>query len=146
MLQRVMSSPDATNPGGFGDISAPPTATAPTHNTGMYPPTTPLGGSNSNSSSGIEERHPTLAFVPADERRAIEAKRWEPTHLKTAYLVLNVVLCAGIAIALEVLLRVNKNAYGWRIPTVYTKYPQIHLLWTFLPGQQSSDQIRFCQL
>jgi len=60
--------------------------------------------------------------------------KWVPLPLKTPVLVVNIVLLVVIAITLEVLLKVNHDAYGWGTPSFYNKYPQIHVIWTYLPG------------
>ena len=63
-------------------------------------------------------------------------KRWRPWHLSPLVMVVNIVILVVIAITLEVLLRVNRDAYGWRTPSYYNHYPQIHIAWTVLPGMR----------
>lgn len=64
-------------------------------------------------------------------------KRWRPWLLRPYVMIVNIVILVLVAATLEVILRINHHAYGWGTPSFYSKYPQIHVLWTVTPGKES---------
>lgn len=49
-------------------------------------------------------------------------------------MIANITLLIVLAVILEVLLKVNRDHYGWGTPSWFNKYPQIHIVWTYVPG------------
>ncbi|KAF8311738.1 hypothetical protein DL93DRAFT_2229456 [Clavulina sp. PMI_390] len=62
------------------------------------------------------------------------SKKWTPWVLRTPVIVLNIIILIVLAVVVEALLKVNKNAYGWGTTSLYTRFPQIHIVWTYIPG------------
>jgi len=76
---------------------------------------------------------PTSSLNPPQPRSG-KKRRWRPWRLSVSVMVLNIFILVAMAVTLEVLLKVNRDAYGWETPSFYNKFPQIHIVWTVLPG------------
>lgn len=63
-----------------------------------------------------------------------ENRIWIPTVLRAPVMIANILLLVVIAAVLEALLKINRDHYGWGTPSFYNKFPQIHIIWTYVPG------------
>ena len=77
---------------------------------------------------------PTSSLNPPQPSSSRKKRRWRPWRLSVSVIVLNISILVAMAVTLEVLLKVNRDAYGWETPPFYNKFPQIHIIWTVLPG------------
>lgn len=132
-LTEVLSPSESTSGGSLStpsqNIAHPsfPTYGSPTEET--FSTSSLVDGADIENDSSPSQ-HTVFSSPPP----GIANKRWKPFHLKTTLILANIIFCLVVAIALEILLKVNRNAYGWEPPAFYSKFPQIHVLWTFLPG------------
>lgn len=91
-----------------------------------------LPGTKWHSGSGLPPAPPRISPPRPPPKR-----RWRPWHLRPFVMGANIFALVAIAITLEVLLRVNQDAYGWETPSFYNKFPQIHIAWTVVPGMHA---------
>lgn len=87
--------------------------------------------SNANATTPIPTTPGDASAKPAG---GAAQSKWVPLELRTPVLVATVVLLVAIAVGLEVMLKVNRDHYGWGTPSFYGAHPQIHVVWTYLPG------------
>jgi hypothetical protein len=76
-------------------------------------------------------RRSTVLPPPGSEK----PYQWLPIQLRSWWMLFNIILLLVIAIGIEVIYVVNRNDHGWQKPGWWDSKPDLHILWTAIPGE-----------
>lgn len=99
------------------------------------PTSPPLASRAQQRRSNIFHSDPDAHNVSPSLIEAGQTTKWVPSSLKTTTMLVNIFLLLGLAIAMEVVRKVNHDNYGWGKPAGYwSEHPSLHIAWTTIPG------------